>query len=66
MMFIAILIYVLILLLIFLLKPSIMFDLNGNIKKYNSKSLLTLDIIYPFIALLSYYFTLVIKIILIS
>lgn len=65
-MFIAILIYVLILLLIFLLKPSIMFDLNGNIKKYNSKSLLTLDIIYPFIALLSYYFTLVIKIILIS
>ena len=43
-----------------------MFDLNGNIKKYNSKSLLTLDIIYPFIALLSYYFTLVIKIILIS
>jgi hypothetical protein len=66
MIFIAILIYILILLLIFLLKPSIMFDINGNIKKYNSKSLLTLDIIYPFIALLSYYFTLVIKIILIS
>jgi hypothetical protein len=66
MIFIAILIYILILLLIFLLKPSIMFDMNGNIKKYNSKSLLTLDIIYPFIALLSYYFTLVIKIILIS
>ncbi len=43
-----------------------MFDLHGNIKNYNSKSLLTLDIIYPIIALLSYYFILVIKIILIS
>ena len=66
MIFIAILIYILILLIIFLLKPSIMFDLNGNIKTYTSKSLLTIDIIYPFIALLSYYFALVIKIILIS
>lgn len=66
MIFIAILIYVLVLLLIFLIKPSIMFDLNGNIKTYTSKSLLTIDIIYPFIALLSYYFALVIKIILIS
>lgn len=43
-----------------------MFDLYGNIKKYNTKSLLTLDIIYPIIALLSYYSILVIKIILIS
>lgn len=66
MIFIAILIYILVLLIIFLLKPSIMFDLNGNIKTYTSKSLLTIDIIYPFIALLSYYFALVIKIILIS
>jgi hypothetical protein len=66
MIFIAILIYILILLLIFLLKPSIMFDINGNIKNYSSKSLMTLDIIYPLIALLSYFFTLVIKIILIS
>lgn len=63
---IAILIYILILLLIFLIKPSIMFDGNGNIKTYTSKSLLTIDIIYPFIALLSYYFTLVIKIMLLS
>lgn len=66
MIFIAILIYILILLLIFLLKPSIMFDIKGNIKTYSSKSLMTLDIIYPLIALLSYFFTLVIKIILIS
>jgi hypothetical protein len=66
MLFISILLYILILLLIFLFKPSIMFDLHGNIKNYNSKSLLTLDIIYPIIALLSYYFILVIKIILIS
>ncbi len=43
-----------------------MFDLHGNIKTYNSKSLLTLDIIYPIIALLSYYIVLVIKVILIS
>jgi hypothetical protein len=66
MIFIAILIYILILLLIFLLKPSIMFDSNGNIKTYTPKSLITLDIVYPLIALLSYYFSLVIKIILIS
>jgi hypothetical protein len=63
---IAILIYILILLLLFLIKPSIMFDNKGNIKTYTSKSLLTIDIIYPFIAVLSYYFTLVIKIILLS
>lgn len=43
-----------------------MFDLHGNIKKYNSKSLLTLDITYPIIALLCYYIILVIKVILIS
>ena len=43
-----------------------MFDSNGNIKTYTPKSLITLDIVYPLIALLSYYFSLVIKIILIS
>jgi hypothetical protein len=66
MLFLTILLYILIILLIFLIKPSIMFDLHGNIKTYNSKSLLTLDIIYPIIALLSYYIVLVIKVILIS
>ena len=43
-----------------------MFDIYGNIKTYNSKSLLTLDIIYPIIAILSYFIILVIKVILIS
>lgn len=66
MILLTILLYILIILLLFLLKPSIMFDMYGNIKTYNSKSLMTLDIIYPFIALLCYYFTLVIKISLIS
>ena len=50
----------------FLLKPSIMFDMHGNIKTYNPKSLMTLDLIYPLIALLCYYFVLVIKISLVS
>jgi hypothetical protein len=66
MIFITILLYILILLLLFLLKPSIMFDMHGNIKTYNSKSLMTLDLIYPLIALLCYYFVLVIKISLVS
>jgi len=66
MIFITILLYILILLLLFLLKPSIMFDMHGNIKTYNPKSLMTLDLIYPLIALLCYYFVLVIKISLVS
>jgi|UniRef100_A0A6C0EPQ1 hypothetical protein len=66
MLLLTILFYILIILLIFIIKPSIMFDIYGNIKTYNSKSLLTLDIIYPIIALLTYYFILVIKVILIS
>jgi hypothetical protein len=61
----AILLYISLLLLIFLFKPSFMFDIKGNFKTYNSKSLLTLDIIYPILALLSYFIVLVIKIILI-
>lgn len=56
----------LIILLLFLLKPSIMFDMYGNIKTYNSKSLMTLDLMYPLIALLCYFFVLVIKISLVS
>jgi len=66
MIFITVLIYILIILLLFLLKPSIMFDMHGNIKTYNSKSLMTLDLMYPLIALLCYYFVLVIKISLVS
>jgi hypothetical protein len=66
MIFITILVYILIILLLFLLKPSIMFDMHGNIKTYNSKSLMTLDLMYPLIALLCYFFVLVIKISLVS
>jgi hypothetical protein len=47
MILIPILIYILIILLIFIYKPSILFD--------NNKSLISLDIIYPFIAILCYY-----------
>jgi len=66
MLLLVILLYILILLLIFYFKPSFMFDIYGNIKTYNSKSLLTLDIIYPIIALLCYFIILVIKVMLIS
>lgn len=39
-----------------------MFDTNGNIKTYNSTSLITIDIMYPILAVLSFYIYLVIKI----
>ncbi len=59
---IPILIYILILLILFIIKPSLLFDNNGIIKTYNSKSLITLDLIYPILAILSYYFYLIILI----
>jgi len=62
MIIIPILIYILILLLLFILKPSMLFDKNGNIKTYNSKSMITLDIIHPIIAILSFYIYLLIKV----
>ncbi len=40
-----------------------MFDTSGNIKTYNPNSSLTLDLMYPLIAILSYYIYLIIKII---
>jgi len=63
MILIPILIYIIILILLFILRPSIMFDISGNIKTYNGNSTLTLDLIYPLIAILSYYIYLIIKII---
>lgn len=59
---IPILIYILFLLILFIIKPSLLFDKNGIIKNYNPKSLITLDLIYPLIALLSYYLYLIILI----
>lgn len=61
MLLIPILIYIIILLLLFILKPSIMFNSNGIIKTYNENSLLTLDLIYPILAIISYYIYLIIK-----
>jgi len=66
MILLAVLLYIFILLLLFLIKPSIMFDIYGNVKTHTSNSLLTLDLIFPILALLCYYFSLVIKVILIS
>ena len=60
---IPILIYILIITLLFLIKPSLLFDNNGNMRTYNPKSMITLDIIYPILAILSYYFYLIINII---
>jgi hypothetical protein len=60
---IPILIYILIITLLFLIKPSLLFDNNGNMLTYNPKSMITLDIIYPILAILSYYFYLIINII---
>lgn len=57
----SLLIFILIILLIFKFKPSMMFDLNGNVKKYNLReSILTLDLLAPIIALICYYITLII------
>ena len=59
----ALFIFLIILLLLIYFKPSMMFDINGNIKKYDEGSLLTLEIIVPFIALLSYFIVLVINVV---
>jgi hypothetical protein len=58
---IPILIYIFIIVLIFTFKPPLLFDNNGNMLTYNPKAMITLDIIYPIIAILSYYFYLIIK-----
>jgi len=60
---IPILIYIIIIIFIFIFKPSLLFDNYGNMITYNPKSMITLDIIYPIIAILSYYIYLIIKII---
>jgi hypothetical protein len=58
---IPILIYISIILILFITKPSLLFDNYGNLRTYNPKSMITLDIIYPIIALLSYYMFLILK-----
>lgn len=56
----ALLIYIICIFLLFYFKPSMMFDINGDIKSYNDNSFLTLEIVAPFIAILSYFAILVI------
>ncbi len=59
--FISIIFYILILALIYKFKPSMMFDLDGNIKRFDiNSSIITLDIIAPILALFCYYITLII------
>lgn len=60
---IPILIYIAILIIFFMIKPPLFFDINGNMNTYNPKSMFTLDIIYPIIAVLCYYLYLIINII---
>lgn len=43
-----------------------MFNSNGLIKTYNENSLLTLDLIYPILAIISYYIYLIIKTIIVK
>ena len=58
----ALLIYILVLSLLYYLKPSMMFDVNGNVKRYNENdSLLTIEIIAPILALLCYILVLIIS-----
>lgn len=57
--YIIILIYITLLLLLFLIKPSLLFDDNGNIKNFgfesnNNKSLLSIEILIPILAIVSY------------
>jgi len=67
--YIIILIYITLLLLLFLIKPSLLFDDNGNIKNFgfesnNNKSLLSIEILIPIIAIISYIIYMAIDIIL--
>lgn len=67
--YIIILIYITLLLLLFLIKPSLLFDENGNIKNFgyesnNNKSLLSIEILIPILAIVSYIIYMAIDIIL--
>ncbi len=59
--YLAILLYIIILLSIFLLKPAMMFDAEGNIKHFNydakdtTGSLLNIEVVLVFLALFCYF-----------
>jgi hypothetical protein len=48
---------------IFLLKPSLLFDVGGNLKSFNiNDSMITIEIVTPIIAILSYFIALIFSI----
>lgn len=59
--YLAILLYIAVLLLIFLIKPAMMFDQEGNIKHFNydasdtSASLLNVEVVMTMLAILCYF-----------
>ena len=65
---ITILIYITTIMLLFLFKPSMMFDLNGNIKQFDydttiSSSLLSIEVLLPIIAIICYFIVIALEII---
>lgn len=66
--FITILLYITLVFLIFIAKPSMMFDINGNLKHYDynntsETSLLTIEIALPFLAILCYFVIIILEMI---
>lgn len=58
--FLTILLYITIVILIFIIKPSMMFNSSGNLKHFDYEnttdtSLLTIEIALPFIAIICYF-----------
>jgi hypothetical protein len=68
--YIVITLYIIFLLLIFLIKPAMMFDESGNIKHFGyndndtSASLLNAEIILIFLALFSYFLVIALELLL--
>lgn len=67
--YIIILIYIILVLTIFLFKPAMMFDNDGNIKHFgynnetNLTSLLSIEIVLPLLIIISYILYLVLQLI---
>jgi len=66
--FISIILYITLVILIFVIKPSMMFDIDGNLKHYDynntcETSLLTIEIALPFLAIISYFIIIILEMI---
>jgi hypothetical protein len=60
---IAIFIFTVCMSLIFLFQPSLIYDVGGNLKSFNiNDSMITIEIVIPFIAILSYFTALIFSI----